>query len=511
MRTKEIEIHLMLHPEDIQNNEYIKLIPTLKNEEDEIARLNSCEDEKTLVVLGKRTSSEAIVQCVQQNPKKAAAITTSKEMWAVMDGLNNDFDRSTVFLFTPTYFFDKISIYRLIKDDYCKMKLTETMGYYDEKDPTKFFDFVNEQLSKIEEYKKVCADFEKCFTEKQKTKFICSLKDNDMKIALLDNVRELENQEKILLSFNRHVDKGLEVLDNDVRSMIWEFFEDYYDGEIPYEKSKRLAITLQRTNCIYKEFEKLPDGKRKVGEMNALTNEIGISKRLKNTMGMEMEDLIHEYAHALSLNELKTKPAYFVHDVEEGNADLFAEMVINHYYKKHYNTKTDFYVTHSAYHKENSIARTLLAPLESNGKDMEAIMEYFLGSKEKYYEYVLSKEKASRLHKNVIGEIDVEEINMDDAYECHKGEYVDLEPLSIYATRNKMLPKVIKKDKILSIKRAFDDTVNNVYEIYKNISITKWVKKALGKDKVTLADLRKAEKAQRLERNNEREGVSLDE
>lgn len=511
MRTKEIEFHLKLYPEDIKNSEYIKTIPTLNDEEDEIARLNACEDDKTLVVLGKRTSSEAIIKCVQQNPKKAAAITDFNEFRNIMEGLNNDFDKSTVLLLTPTYFLEKVWGYRLIKDDYCKMKLTESFGKYDEDDPTKFFDFVKEQLPKLEEYKKVRKDFEKCFTEKQKTKFICSLKDNDMKIALLDNVKELSNQEEILLSFNRHVDRGLEPIDNDVRKMIWEFFEDYYDGEIPYEKSKRLAITLQRTSCRYKEFEKSEDGKRIVGQMNALTNEISISKRVSNMPETAMEDLIHEYAHALSANELKTKPALFVDDIEEGNADLFAEMVINHYYKKHYNAKTNFYVTHSAYNKENSIARTLLAPLEAKGKDKEAIMEYFLGSKEKYYEYVLSKEKAAKLHKNAIGEIDEEEINMDDAYECHKGEYVDLDPVSIYATRNKMLPQVIKKDKLLTVKRAFDYTVNNVCEIYKNISIKKWVKKALDKDTVTLAELRKAEKAQKLEKSNEREGVSLDE
>ena len=51
----------------------------------------------------------------------------------------------------------------------------------------------------------------------------------------------------------------------------------------------------------------------------------------------------------------------------------------------------------------------------------------------------------------------------------------------------------------------------NNHKLNKNISITKWVKKALGKDTVTLAELRKAENAQKLEKNNEREGVSLDE
>ena len=383
MEINDIKAHLLLYPEDIVNKEYIKTIPVLENIDDEIARLNACRDEKTLMVLGKRTSSFAIIKCVVQNPKKAIAISDTDELWDIMNRLYNDYDKSIALLFTPTYFNEKLTYYNTIKDDYYKMKITESWGKYDENNPTEFFNFVKEQLHQMQEYKKVREELKKCITEKEKTQYISSLKDNDMKIALLDEVEKTENQEEILLSFNRYVDPELKEIDNDVRKMIWEFFEDYYDGEIPYEQSKKLAITLQRTSCRYAEFGKDSKGNKIIGQMNALKNEIKIGSELRKKSEISMEDLLHEYAHALSLNELKTKPRFFGDEIEEGNADIFAEMVINHYYKKHYQAKNNFYITHSAYRKENSIARTLLAPLEENGKDMEALTEYFLGSKKR--------------------------------------------------------------------------------------------------------------------------------
>ena len=75
-----------------------------------------------------------------------------------------------------------------------------------------------------------------------------------------------------------------------------------------------------------------------------------------------------------SNEDFKIFPTVPYHTFEEGNADIFADLVINHYLEKYPDAELGFdvekpYQTGSSYDRENAWTRTMLYPLEKEKKD----------------------------------------------------------------------------------------------------------------------------------------------
>ena len=457
----------------------------------EIEKLNSAKSYEELKKIYLNTSREAFIKWVAKNPEGAILTRSFEEFNQCIEAANDDYTRAIMTIALGDSANNKIDYYNLIQDKFCKMKITEGWEIYDELNEQALLKFIGQQLPKMKEYKPIKERVEQCNSEDEKTNYIMSIQDNDMKISLLDEIKEPKNREKIISSFNRNVDKDIVELDREARTMIWEFVNDHYKGEIPQDKKERLMITLQRTNCQYHSFE----NSCQTGEANYQTNTIRIGDRTKIIPSLAIGYMLHEYAHMLSNNEFKhTGGGRLGKELEEGNADLFADLVGNYYNKKHQIGNGEPYETLSAYHKENAYARTLLYPLQAKGKDIDAMMEYMLGSKEKYFEQVLSKEVAQKLPRDQTGQINVAGIRIDSMYKCHKGEYKE-QPDSIYIRRNEFIADLISRDR---------ESKEGLWNTIKESSMIGLVKQVLAKSSITVSDIKEAETVEKQAKINQR-------
>lgn len=464
----------------------------------EIERLNSAKSYAELKMLSLITRKENLIEWIVKNPAGAIVLENFEDFDKCISKAEDDYAKTIMTIALPCNMEEKTLYYNYIKDEFCRMKITEGWDIYEAKNNQELRKFIQLQIPKIEEYKQKCDELKKCKNEDEKTKYIIDVQDNDMKISLLSNIKENTNREKIFASFNRYVDKDTKELDRDVRTMIWDFINDHYNGKIPKDKKEHLMMSLQRTNCKLGVF----DDKCVNGHADYMANEIVLINDFKKMSEMRKRELlIHEYAHMMSTNKFKQNIDSFNYKIEEGNADLFAEMVINHYMEKNKIPQREPYVTSSAYNDENALVRTLLYPLQSKGKDKDAIMEYMLGDKEKYYEQVLSKDKVNELPRGYYGQLYVGELDVYDAYKEHEGEY-DKQLNSIYLKRNDIIDNIIEKDKT-STKRYTRKAINAF------VSIKELVKNAIATESITRQDVSKAEQAQMMKPQKQKEGERI--
>ncbi len=106
---------------------------------------------------------------------------------------------------------------------------------------------------------------------------------------------------------------------------------------------------------------------------------------------VNLSTIIHEYAHAFS-DLISTKEIN--HAIEEGYADLFADMCINYnlrnnkeipyIHKEEYEDKKEKGVESISYYREGSFIRALQYALIQSGHDDEAIEKYFFESKNEF-------------------------------------------------------------------------------------------------------------------------------
>ena len=122
------------------------------------------------------------------------------------------------------------------------------------------------------------------------------------------------------------------------------------------------------------------------------------------------------------------------------------------------------------------------------------ILTFTLGSKEKYFEQVLSKEVAQKLPRDETGQINVAGIRIDQMYKCHKGEYIE-QPDSIYMRRNEFIADLISRDR---------KSKEGLWNSIKDSSMIGLVKKVLAKSSVTMSDIKEAETVEKQAKINQR-------
>jgi hypothetical protein len=172
-----------------------------------------------------------------------------------------------------------------------------------------------------------------------------------------------------------------------------------------------------------------------------------ISERHRTNKNMAIGILIHEYAHQLSNMNFQITGLSQTFSIEEGMADLFGDLVVNHYINKHEEVLVDGrpiriskpYTTRSGYDFEAAWPRTMLAGLESSGKDKEAIGEYFLGDKLKFSEMVFGKENAQNRIQDEYGSVNLD-TSYEELYYSSELDYSNIDRDSIYYKRNYILP-----------------------------------------------------------------------
>lgn len=114
---------------------------------------------------------------------------------------------------------------------------------------------------------------------------------------------------------------------------------------------------------------------------------------------------------------------------------------------------------HSGYKFEAAWPRTMLAGLESKGKDKEAIAEYFLGERKRFFQMALGKENVenNRYGEALLGvnewdEDQTEDIDyaklFNDMYHSPELDFSNINRNSIYFRKNYILPAYILQNKL---------------------------------------------------------------
>lgn len=270
--------------------------------------------------------------------------------------------------------------------------------------------------------------------ENNKVSNLANQKDNEAKLEFLKNFTEKEARDKIINSLEHKISPDLFKIVYLAQRMIKEFVKDVYTGT-PTDKLEAIEITFNMTNII---FNKLPEETNM--EIDEESKTIIISEKRKHNQNKLLGYVLHGYAHCFS-NMHKTENKDEI--LEEGNADIFVDLVVNNYIKNHPFENFGFHIDknysmESAYTEANSIIRSRMYVLEKLKIDKKMLLEFLLGDKEKYLKNIFNGAQ-----KN-------DEFNLNEFYEKNKFALQNINRESIYYNKNTILPMYILQEKISS-------------------------------------------------------------
>ncbi len=257
-------------------------------------------------------------------------------------------------------------------------------------------------------------------------------KDNKAKLEFLKEFKDKEYRDKIINSLEHKVSPDLFRIVYLAQRMIREFIKDVYIN-VPADKLEAIEITFNRTNII---INKLPENYNM--EVDSKTNTITIQEKRSHNQNKLLGYVLHGYAHCFSnmnLNEEKDTI------LEEGNADIFTDLVVNNYIEKHPFENIGFhinkdYTLETAYTESDSIIKSRMYVLEKLKIDKKMLLEFLLGDKNKYLKNIYN------------GGSKYTEFNLNEFYEKNKFALQDIDRKSIYYKKNEILPLFILQKEI---------------------------------------------------------------
>lgn len=367
-----------------------------------------------------------------------AYVQGSEDFWNLFYNLNSEYNKALACIkfnvLPPKNHLVKI------KDDYIRSRVILYGLSYEELGVSISYKVVCD----LDRYKKLKEKFDLLDNEKEKTDFICSIDDNDIKLSFLKEIKEKENRVAIINSFENEIEPELSSEVKLVQDMIREFWEDSLGEQFTEDKREKMEIVFNRSNVNFSDIEYCVNGRSK-----HLEDRIVLNNNVRNRKSLILGYLVHEYGHLFSNFTFKINQYFcgYSKAVEEGTQDLFSELVINHYLEKHGEIKLDGkkifvqnpYISYSGYDFENVWQRTILYPLQEQGLDKLALAEYQLGDKNKYLELVYGKEIADSKPRDEFGNPDVN-TNYSDIYYAHRDSFENVDHNSIYYRRNWLLP-----------------------------------------------------------------------
>lgn len=298
-------------------------------------------------------------------------------------------------------------------------------------------------INEMEEYDTYREKIDSIETEEEKAEFISHINNNKMKEVFLQKLDKKENRNKVIESFDRYVDEDLKGLDELAQKMMIEYFEDTLGDKFTEEQRENLKLVMNSTDVAFSELSDNINGRAFFYDNRVIL----INERHKNNKNMIIGLLLHEYAHQLSYRNYYYTGKKHTFEIEEGMADLFSDSAINHYIDKHEEVLLDGkpirishpYEAYSGYNFEAAWPRTMLAGLESSGKDKEAMGEYFLGSQVRFAEMIFGEDNAKKRIVDEYGTVDLN-TSYKELYYSSELDFSSINRNSIYYRRNFILP-----------------------------------------------------------------------
>lgn len=257
-------------------------------------------------------------------------------------------------------------------------------------------------------------------------------KDNKAKLEFLKEFKDQEYRDKIINSLEHKVSPDLFRIVYLAQRMIREFIKDVYIN-VPSDKLETIEITFNRTNII---INKLPENYNM--EVDSKTNTITIQEKRSHNQNKLLGYVLHGYAHCFSNMNLDEEKDTIL---EEGNADIFTDLVVNNYIEKHPFENIGFhinkdYTLETAYTESDSIIKSRMYVLEKLKIDKKMLLEFLLGDKNKYLKNIYN------------GGQKYSEFNLNEFYEKNKFALQDIDRKSIYYRKNAILPLFILQKEI---------------------------------------------------------------
>ena len=257
--------------------------------------------------------------------------------------------------------------------------------------------------------------------EEHKVSYLLNQNDNDAKLEFLKSFTDKESRNKIISSLEHKVSPDLFRIVYLAQRMIKEFLKDVYT-EVPVEKLEVIDIIFNRTNVILNKIEGEQDI---IIDLKART--ITISEKVRHGQGKLLGYVLLGYAHCfINRNNIEENEDKVL---EDGNSDIFVDLVVNHYIKKHPYENLGFHIdknysVETKNWEEDSIIRTRMYVLEKLKIDKKMLLEYILGDKEKY-------------KQNIFNGVNKEnEFNLREFYEKNKFALKDIDRENIYYKKN---------------------------------------------------------------------------
>lgn len=269
--------------------------------------------------------------------------------------------------------------------------------------------------------------------EKNKVSYLVNQNDNDAKLEFLKNFTDKESRDKIISSLEHKVSPDLFRIVYLAQRMIKEFLKDVYT-EVPVEKSEVVDIIFNRTNVILNKIENEQDI-----IIDTKERTITISEKVRHGQGKLLGYVLLGYAHSfINRDEVEENEDKVL---EDGNSDIFVDLVVNNYIKKHPYENLGFHIdknysVESKNLEEDSIIRTRMYVLEKLKIDRKMLLEYIFGDKEKYKQNIFN------------GGNKEDEFNLREFYEKNKFALTDMDRDNIYYRKNSILPLYILQQKM---------------------------------------------------------------
>lgn len=269
--------------------------------------------------------------------------------------------------------------------------------------------------------------------EKNKVSHLVNQNDNDAKLEFLKNFTDKEARDKIISSLEHKISPDLFRIVYLAQRMIKEFFKDVYT-EVPIEKLEVVDIIFNRTNVI---INKIDNDQDIIIDLKERT--ITISEKVRHGQGKLLGYVLLGYAHSFINRDNTEENEDKV--LEDGNSDIFVDLVVNNYIKKHPYENLGFHIdknfsVESKNLEEDSIIRTRMYVLEKLKIDRKMLLEYIFGDKEKYKKNIFN------------GGNKEDEFNLREFYEKNKFALKDIDRNNIYYNKNLILPLYILQQKM---------------------------------------------------------------
>ena len=322
--------------------------------------------------------------------------------------------RSTNISFTKV-----LSCYDLIQDNYLRALITiskqqETSDYslFWYQEYISRIDSIN-TLSTEEEIRDYIKSWELQIDDDESNKYSYNNSCLDlMKKHLLSQISDHDDKMEIIRNIKPTVSPELQEYVRVAQDMLRDFLTSR--GPLSPEEEERLELIFNSFS-VYAEDKTFFDSNtlfdvnevQQIGlcDYNRQTISI-LQSELSNTESTIMI-LLHEYVHALSNRNYNESVDTFGYDFEEGIADTVAELAFNGYMSKHNSVTingqqcdyTDYVVSNSNYYEQNAQVKSILFAMESEGIDIDALIEVCIGDKGKFLDMAFGEKEADKLRK----------------------------------------------------------------------------------------------------------------